>query len=45
MRAVRHLEQASGKKARQGLIHRGGLRAQIIQSGVVRLGDDIETDQ
>ncbi len=39
-----HLEQVSGKPVRAGLIHRGGLRAQILQSGLVRVGDAIEYD-
>lgn len=38
-----HLEELSGKKARPGLIHRGGLRAQIVSGGLVRVGDAIET--
>jgi MOSC domain-containing protein YiiM len=38
-----HLEQVSGKPVRKGLIHRGGLRAQIVTSGLIRVGDAIET--
>ena len=38
-----HLEEVSGKPARKGLIHRGGLRAQIIRSGLIRVGDEIES--
>jgi MOSC domain-containing protein YiiM len=38
-----HLEEVSGKSARKGLIHRGGLRAQIVESGLVHVGDDVET--
>jgi MOSC domain-containing protein YiiM len=37
-----HLEELSGKQARPGLIHRGGLRAQIVSGGLVRVGDAIE---
>jgi MOSC domain-containing protein YiiM len=37
-----HLEEVSGKPARKGLIHRGGLRAQIVKSGLIRVGDEIE---
>jgi MOSC domain-containing protein YiiM len=37
-----HLENISGKRARKGLIHRGGLRAQIVKSGLIRVGDEIE---
>ncbi len=36
-----HLEEITGKQAREALIHRGGLRAQIVQSGVVCVGDEI----
>ena len=39
-----HLEQLTGRKVREGLIHRGGLRAQIVQSGVIQIGDSIEVD-
>lgn len=38
-----HLEQTSGKNVRPGLVHRGGLRAQILTGGLVRVGDAIET--
>ena len=37
-----HLEEITGKAVRKGLIHRGGLRAQIVKSGQVRVGDDVE---
>ena len=37
------LEEVSGKAARKGLIHRGGLRAQIVKSGLIRVGDEIES--
>ncbi len=37
-----YLEQKSGKPVRLGLIHRGGLRAQILESGRIRVGDPIE---
>jgi MOSC domain-containing protein YiiM len=36
-----HLEEVSSKPARKGLIHRGGLRAQIVQSGLVSVGDEV----
>ncbi len=36
-----HMEDVSGKKARTGLIHRGGLRAQIVKSGRRCVGDDV----
>ena len=38
-----HLEDLSGKPVRKGLIHRGGLRAQIVRSGLVQVGDPVET--
>ena len=38
-----HLEEVSGKPVQKGLIHRGGLRAQIVESGLVRVGDEIES--
>ena len=37
-----HLEQLSGKPMRAGLVHRGGLRAEILTEGVIRTGDPIE---
>ena len=37
-----HLEEVSGKAVRKGLIHRGGLRAQIIKSGLISVGDSVE---
>ena len=36
-----HMEKVSGKQARSGLIHRGGLRAQIVKSGLVSVGDEV----
>ena len=36
-----HLEQLAGLPIREGLIHRGGLRAQILRSGIIRVGDAI----
>ena len=38
-----HLEQFTGRKVREGLVHRGGLRAQIVADGLVRVGDAVET--
>jgi MOSC domain-containing protein YiiM len=38
-----HLEEVSGKPARKSLIHRGGLRAQIVKSGMIQVGDEIES--
>lgn len=37
-----YLEQKTGKPVRLGLIHRGGLRAQILESGLIRAGDAIQ---
>ena len=36
-----HMEKLTVKGALRGLIHRGGLRAEIIRGGVVRIGDPI----
>jgi MOSC domain-containing protein YiiM len=37
-----HLQKVSGKeKVKEGLQHRGGLRAQIVTSGVIRVGDGV----
>lgn len=36
-----HLEGLTQKGVRSGLIHRGGLRAEIISEGAIRLGDEI----
>ncbi len=36
-----HLEALSKKPVIKGLAHRGGLRAQILSAGVIRVGDTI----
>ncbi len=36
-----HLERLAQPGVRQGLIHRGGLRAQILGAGMIRVGDPI----
>ena len=36
-----HLESLSARGALRGLIHRGGLRADIITGGTIRIGDSI----
>ncbi|OGF53312.1 MAG: hypothetical protein A2Z21_10625 [Candidatus Fraserbacteria bacterium RBG_16_55_9] len=36
-----HLQKLSHEKVVPGLIHRGGLRAQILTEGVIRVGDPI----
>jgi MOSC domain-containing protein YiiM len=38
----KHLEAVTGKKIELPLLHRGGLRAQVVSDGVVRVGDTIE---
>src|SRR6266542_1748480 len=37
-----HLEELAQKPVRAGLVHRGGLRAQIIDGGMIRAGDSVE---
>jgi MOSC domain-containing protein YiiM len=37
-----HLEQLTGRQVRAGLVHRGGLRTQILETGMVRVGDSFE---
>ncbi|MBI3890642.1 MAG: sulfurase [Candidatus Wallbacteria bacterium] len=34
-----HLQKLTGKPVLPGLVHRGGLRAQIVGAGVIRVGD------
>ena len=36
-----HLEQLTGQSVMEGLLHKGGLRAQIITGGTIRVGDII----
>jgi MOSC domain-containing protein YiiM len=38
----KHLEQVAGQPVRAGLVHRGGLRAEVVRGGVIRAGDVIE---
>jgi MOSC domain-containing protein YiiM len=38
----RHLERLTKPGVLKGLVHRGGLRAQILESGTIRPGDLIE---
>ena len=41
----RHMERLSGVEgARRALVHRGGLRAEILDEGVIRVGDEIHTE-
>jgi MOSC domain-containing protein YiiM len=37
-----HLEEVTGKKVMKPLIHRGGIRARIVEGGWIRVGDPIE---
>lgn len=39
------LEKLTGKSVKKGLIHRGGLRAQILSDGEIRIGDCIDMVQ
>ena len=34
-----HLQRVTGKSVIKGLLHRGGLRAQILTQGTIRVGD------
>ena len=36
-----HLQKVTGKPVIKGLLHRGGLRAQILTPGTIRVGDTI----
>lgn len=38
-----YLEKLSGLPVMKGLVHRGGLRAEILTEGVLRIGDAIRT--
>ncbi|HLC40409.1 MAG TPA: MOSC domain-containing protein [Methylomirabilota bacterium] len=40
-----HLEQLSNPGVRRALVHRGGLRAQLLSEGVIRMGDRVSTSQ
>lgn len=37
-----HLAQLAGKSLLRSLVHRGGIRADIVGDGVIRLGDAVE---
>jgi MOSC domain-containing protein YiiM len=39
-----HMEKLTVKGAMRGLIHRGGLRAEIIKGGTIRIGDVIKSE-
>jgi MOSC domain-containing protein YiiM len=36
-----HLQSVTGKQLMEGLCHRGGLRAQILTQGTIRVGDSV----
>ena len=36
-----HMEKLTVKGALRGLIHRGGLRAEIVKGGTIRVGDEV----
>ena len=36
-----HMEKLAGRPVRPGLVHRGGLRAQILTGGTIRAGDPV----
>ena len=38
----RHLEEVTGKRLLRSLVHRGGLRADLLTSGTISVGDAIE---
>jgi MOSC domain-containing protein YiiM len=38
----RHLEKVTGKMVMHAMVHRGGLRARIVEGGCIRVGDAIE---
>jgi len=37
-----HLQKLSHEKVLPGLVHRGGLRAQILIEGMIRVGDAVQ---
>jgi MOSC domain-containing protein YiiM len=37
-----HLAEVAQAKVLPGLVHRGGLRAQVVREGVIRIGDSVE---
>ena len=39
-----HMEKLTVKGAMRGLIHRGGLRAEIVKGGTIRVGDRIHSE-
>ena len=39
-----HLASLTDEKVKQGLVHRGGLRADIVSGGVIRVGDAVRPE-
>lgn len=37
-----HLEELTAEGVKAGLVHRGGLRAEVTQAGTIKIGDSIE---
>ena len=37
-----HMAEMTHKEVLRGLVHRGGLRAQVLKSGMIRVGDTVE---
>lgn len=37
-----HLESLTRGKVRESLVHRGGLRSEVVAGGTIRVGDEIE---
>ena len=37
-----HLEQLTTEGVHQGLIHRGGLRAEVLSEGIIHAGDSLQ---
>jgi MOSC domain-containing protein YiiM len=38
-----HLQRLTGRAIIKGLLHRGGLRAQVLSAGTIRVGDPLRT--
>lgn len=40
-----HVERVSGRAIRRPLVHRGGLNAEILNDGVIRVGDEVRDER